>query len=551
MKRKLVQCRSLLNRKAVRRESIDGVEHVIVSSFTMPDDIIMNGGLYPASEIASSFHTLERTLAPIEHPSDKDGNFLLASDPIAINDFYAGAYNKNVTRENGRVHIEKYINVQEAIKSDRGKRLMDRIVELETNDKARPIHTSTGILLSVEELDEPKTNAAGEEYSWIAHDMAFDHDAILLDSVAAAPPSKGVGMAVNEKGERFDVETFELNVVRADKSLPLAPSDHTWDKAAAMKRVRAKIGAEDEPNARFGRYHLWFDSEDSENFGAYKLPFVDIIDGKAMAVPNALRNAAARLGQTKGPSADEKDSIQSIIDGYLEKVKTNAEGMGSNELRDQLHKQIDGLIAYEWMYIADIFDDVVVFETNDGYYQVPYRVDEGVAKVVGIPLAVDKDVTYTPKVNKKEKGDVMNKLILNALKDAGIETEGLDDAALLAEYNKLMANESGESGVTAETITEAVNAAVKPLTEKIGELEGKLNSDTEKEIETLAGVVGNSDKHPGLTVDSAKLLPIEELREMASACGHSVGVPFTANFEHNKDDKLSAPAEMPDSGGAS
>ena len=41
----MIQCRTTVNRDAVRRESIDGVEHIIVSSSTLPDDIVMNGGL--------------------------------------------------------------------------------------------------------------------------------------------------------------------------------------------------------------------------------------------------------------------------------------------------------------------------------------------------------------------------------------------------------------------------------------------------------------------------------------------------------------------------
>ena len=132
----MVQCRTAINRDAVRRESIDGVEHIIVSSSTLPDDIVMNGGLYPADEIADSFKSLELTLAPIEHPSI-NGQFISANDPRAIHGFHAGAFNMNVKQADGRVHIDKYINVSEAMKTDRGKRLLDRIDELENNADAR------------------------------------------------------------------------------------------------------------------------------------------------------------------------------------------------------------------------------------------------------------------------------------------------------------------------------------------------------------------------------------------------------------------------------
>lgn len=208
---KMLQCKTRVNKSAIKRCTINGVEHISVSSSTLPDDIVMNGDLYPAEEIAKSFQTLERTLAPVEHPTDPDGNYISASDPYAINNFYAGAYNVNVKRENGRVHLEKMINVQEALKTDRGKRLLDRINELETSKNPRAIHTSVGVWVDIEELDEPKVNSEGQEYKTIARNMVFDHDAILLDSVGAAKPSQGVGIAVNADGKKVQIQVCSLD----------------------------------------------------------------------------------------------------------------------------------------------------------------------------------------------------------------------------------------------------------------------------------------------------------------------------------------------------
>ena len=117
-RRILIQCSTPVAKSAVVRRSIDGVEHVVISSKTLPDDIVMNGGLYPADEIAKGFASLERTLAPVEHPTDANGNFISATDPTAIHNFYAGAFNQNVTREDGRVSVDKVINVAEALKTE-------------------------------------------------------------------------------------------------------------------------------------------------------------------------------------------------------------------------------------------------------------------------------------------------------------------------------------------------------------------------------------------------------------------------------------------------
>ena len=48
--------------------------------------------------------------------------------------------------------LDKVINVQKALKTDKGKRLLDRIEELETNEMARPIHTSVGVFVTLKML---------------------------------------------------------------------------------------------------------------------------------------------------------------------------------------------------------------------------------------------------------------------------------------------------------------------------------------------------------------------------------------------------------------
>lgn len=162
----------------------NGREHIVVPSYTLPDDIVMNGGLYPADEIAKSFKSLENTLAPVGHPT-VNGVPVLANTPEAINAHHVGVWNKNVSREGGRVYIEKWIDVDVAKKFEAGQQLLDAI------ESGAPIHTSTGVVVK----RELAVNQAG--YKWIARDMRFDHDAILFDEPGAATPEDGVGLMVN------------------------------------------------------------------------------------------------------------------------------------------------------------------------------------------------------------------------------------------------------------------------------------------------------------------------------------------------------------------
>ena len=184
-----VNIRTKVDNAAIRHENREGRAVIIVPSATLPDDIVMNGILYPADEIAKSFETLERTPAPLGHPFH--GNqFIPATDPEAINSFWVGAHNENVRQEDGRVLLDKVIDVENAGRTERGLELLNAIEE------GDPIHTSTGIFMEIEE--SKRKNIRG-----IARNMVFDHDAILIGEQGAATPDQGVGMMVN--GEELEV----------------------------------------------------------------------------------------------------------------------------------------------------------------------------------------------------------------------------------------------------------------------------------------------------------------------------------------------------------
>lgn len=108
-----VNIRTLANTAAIRREKRNGRDVIIVPSATMPDDVVMNDILYPAAEIAKSFKSLERTPAPLGHPTI-NGAFVSARDPESINLGWIGAWNENVRQEDGRVLLDKVIDVEVA-----------------------------------------------------------------------------------------------------------------------------------------------------------------------------------------------------------------------------------------------------------------------------------------------------------------------------------------------------------------------------------------------------------------------------------------------------
>jgi hypothetical protein len=230
--------RAVVNAAKIRKETRNGRDVIIVPSATMPDDIVMNGSqgkvFYPADEIAKSFKQLERTPAPLGHPVI-NGKFVSAKDPEAIVRHFVGAWNENVRQENGRVLVDKVIDVQVANSSEGGKAVLKAI------DAGEPIHTSTGLLMQL----EPVANNA--KYAKIARNMVWDHDAILLGEEGAATPEQGVGMLVNSAGQEEEIPVINSSLEdEADRDMnwaldSLARAVERRQKAPALERIKTAI----------------------------------------------------------------------------------------------------------------------------------------------------------------------------------------------------------------------------------------------------------------------------------------------------------------------
>ncbi|MEV0149023.1 MULTISPECIES: hypothetical protein [unclassified Nonomuraea] len=84
------------------------------------------------------------------------------------------------------------------------------------------------------------------------------------------------------------------------QDLPLADRDRAWDAAAAEKRVRKWAGAEDAPTDKYRQAHVWYDGDDADEFGAYKLPIADVVGGELKVVPRAVISAAGVVDGARG-----------------------------------------------------------------------------------------------------------------------------------------------------------------------------------------------------------------------------------------------------------
>lgn len=119
--------------------------------------------------------------------------------------------------------------------------------------------------------------------------------------------------------------TEEVKTVVPWASLPkqLADQSMAWGSSAAVARWRTRSGSEDEPSTSYKNNFLWYDRENEENFGAYKLPIGDIVDGSHKAVPRGIFAARAALAGARGgvdiPDSD-RPGVEANVNRYYEKM---------------------------------------------------------------------------------------------------------------------------------------------------------------------------------------------------------------------------------------
>nr|WP_248305956.1 hypothetical protein [Devosia sp. MC1541] len=278
-----------MNSAAVRKVKRNGRDLMIVPSATLPDDVVMNGIKYPAAEIEASYASLNRTPAPLGHPV-VNGRFVSARDPEGINLGYIGAWNENVRRKDGRVLLDKVIDVEVANRSEGGKAVLAAIA------KGEPIHTSTGLIAKLEAVN------GADDHKHVARSIQFDHDAILLNEDGAATPDQGVGMLVNAQGQDEEIEVINSALSEADRDLDwavdsLARALEKRERAPMLERLKTAIidvfhGTGREPSLNNKETEM---TVTTEQFDALSAEVKALSDGIGNTVAQAVADAVKPL----------------------------------------------------------------------------------------------------------------------------------------------------------------------------------------------------------------------------------------------------------------
>lgn len=108
-------------------------------------------------------------------------------------------------------------------------------------------------------------------------------------------------------------------------SMPIADASRPWDSGAARGRLRSWS---DGDMRKYRRGFLWWDQAAPENFGSYKLPIADVIDGTLTIVPRAVNSAYGATQGARGgvdiPSSD-LSGVRSVLETIRNRFDSGSE----------------------------------------------------------------------------------------------------------------------------------------------------------------------------------------------------------------------------------
>ena len=450
---------------------ISGVCHMIRNS-------VMNGILYTAESFDDLANRLmasnERIPAPLSHPSDENGNFISAKDPLTLSAHGVFSFDTNWRVSGDKLISDTYIDLNRASQNENAGWLIERI-----NNK-QPIDRSTGLELMISE--NSGVGPDGEEYYIRVEEIInLDHSAILNpeSEPGAKNGGEGVGIFVNANGESaVEVAELHVNACSPNLSLPLAPTDYAWNETEAVNRIRKFSGSESSPSTNYRKFFMEFDAANVGDFSAYKMPFADVIDGRPYAVPAAL----------------EAINAESVADSDRQRIMANVEHYKSKMEKTMPNSKLAQFL--NWL---------------------------------GKKFGVNAEMEYNRfVVNNIEYNEVdpMKEKILAALSALNIKTDGLNDDELLGAYNEAMKpkakvdgeeemDNAGGNGKTKEKNSEVLEA-VNALAEEIKQLKAANAAAAQAEIDAVAAQVANAGI---MELEDAKKLSVKSLNGLLAKNG--------------------------------
>ena len=157
-----------------------------------------------------------------------------------------------------------------------------------------------------------------------AEESAIDEAlALIPDSVAVDNPLTEKWL--NESEALDENDTLDTKGACGKTSWPLADRDRAWSNSEAHKRIMEWAGGDEPSWSKVKTVHFWFDGEEADKWGGYKLLFCDVVDGTIKAIPKAIFACAGAVQGARGglkiPDSD--------LPGVKSRIKTYYNRMAS------------------------------------------------------------------------------------------------------------------------------------------------------------------------------------------------------------------------------
>lgn len=277
------------------------------------DDIVMNGKLYPADQLAAGVSTLEGKPAPAGHPKNAAGQHISALNGEAMASAWIGAYCVNPRHEAGRTLTDVVVNEAQARAVPAGAKLVARLDAAINGTDANPIHVSTGLF---HEAIAANGESLGKKYTQIAVNIRYDHLAILVGGQGAGTPEQGVGMFLNSAGEAEEVEEVQVNSGPEDRrseglrgwlsKLLTNNSELSFDQIDSGLRSLLPDGAW--PREVYSREFVWVDRDG----GLWKQGYAVSADGSLVSVGEAIA-VKRKVDYVPVTNSQKEDQVKETI----------------------------------------------------------------------------------------------------------------------------------------------------------------------------------------------------------------------------------------------
>lgn len=400
MSKKRVHILSAVNAGNVSK---DGATYTIRDVVGAVDDIVMNGRLYPADQLAASAHQLTGKPAPAGHPKNSAGQYISATNGDALIASYVGAICKNARHTAGRTMVDIVVNEQQAKAHADGAKLIERLDSAIAGTNSEPIHVSTGLNLT-EVMASGES--MGKKYRSIAVNLEYDHLAILLNECGAGTPEQGVGMFLNSAGQPEDVETVEVNTAPADmrhtgltgwiRKLLGNESDLSFGQIS--EGLRALLPRDAYPSEVFSKYFVWADYASEK---LYKQDYAVDSEGSVKLLSEPIEVVRqVEYEEVSNQSHERADPVKDHILAALNAAGIAAAGLDDSQL----------LTAYNQLQAKPHIDALNAANAKVAQFEVNAKAtEEAELNALATSMAVNSSLTV----------DDLKKLGIARLKEIG------------------------------------------------------------------------------------------------------------------------------------